>query len=101
VKTKDSLHVPSEPITRSRAKVFKEALNGLVMQVLAMVELGDRLEYQEVALIHLIHVQEGPNPSLFESLMNNTYECLSFNVCERFLHSLVLEQTESDLSKIN
>jgi hypothetical protein len=46
-------------------------------------------------------VQEGPNPSLFESLMNNTYECLSFNVWERFLHSLVLEQTESDLSKIN
>jgi hypothetical protein len=80
VKTKDPLHVPSEPITRSRAQVFKKALNGLVMQVLAMTELGDCLEHQEKALIHLIHVQEGPNPSLFESLMNNTYECLSFNV---------------------
>jgi len=33
--------------------------------------------------------------------MNITSECFSFNVWEWFLHSSVLERTESDLSKIN
>jgi hypothetical protein len=32
--------------------------------------------------------------------MNNTFELFSLT-CERFLHYLVLEQAESDLSKIN
>jgi hypothetical protein len=33
--------------------------------------------------------------------MNITSEFFSFNVWEWFLHSLVFERTESDLSKIN
>jgi hypothetical protein len=53
---KDSLHVPNGQITRSKMKVLKEALNGLVLQVLAKVEIKDPLEHQEEALVHLIHV---------------------------------------------
>jgi len=53
---KDSLHVPNGPITRSKMKVLKEALNGLVLQVLAKVEIKDPLEHQKEALVHLIHV---------------------------------------------
>jgi hypothetical protein len=49
---KDSLHVPNGQITRSKMKV----LNGLVLQVLAKVEIKDPLEHQEEALVHLIHV---------------------------------------------
>jgi hypothetical protein len=33
--------------------------------------------------------------------MNNTFELCSFNVWEKFLHSLDLELTKSNLSKIN
>jgi hypothetical protein len=29
-------------------------------------KLGDLLEHQEEALVHLIHVQKGPSSSLFE-----------------------------------
>ena len=53
--TKDPLHILNEPITRSKTKALKEALNGLVMQVSVKAELGDPLEHQEEALIHLIH----------------------------------------------
>jgi hypothetical protein len=63
--TKDPLHIPNEPITTSKEKALKEALNGLVVQVSVKAELGDPLKHQEEALIHLVHVQEGPNPSLF------------------------------------
>ena len=63
--TKDLLHVPNWSITRSKAKALKEALNGLVMQVLAKAKLGNPLEYYEKVLVHLIYMQEGPNPSLF------------------------------------
>ena len=62
--TKEPLHVPNRPITRFKTKVLKEALNGLILQVLTLAELGDPLEHQEKALVHLIHVQEGPNPPL-------------------------------------
>jgi hypothetical protein len=63
--TKDPLHVSNWSITRSKAKALKEALNGLVMRVLAKAKLMDHLEYQEEALVHLIYMQEGPNPPLF------------------------------------
>jgi hypothetical protein len=46
-------------------KALKEALNELVVQVLTNTELEDPVEHQEKALIHLIHVEKGPNPSLF------------------------------------
>jgi len=52
-------HTPSEPITRSKVKALKEALNGLVVQVLARAELGDLLKHQKNVLVYLIHVQEG------------------------------------------
>jgi hypothetical protein len=65
MKTKDPLHVPNGPIIRSKVKALKEALNELVMQVSTNTELKDPMEHQEEALIHLIHVKEGPKPSLF------------------------------------
>lgn len=64
--TKDPLHIPSGPITGSKAKALKEALNRLVVQVSAKVELKDPLEHQEEAIVYLIRMQEGPNSSLFK-----------------------------------
>jgi hypothetical protein len=58
------LHVLNEPITRSKTKAFKEALN-VFFQVSAKEEIRDPLEHQEEVLVYLIHVQEGPNPTLF------------------------------------
>jgi len=42
-----------------------EALNELVLQVSIKTGLKDLLEHQEAALVRLIHVQEGTNPTLF------------------------------------
>jgi len=44
---------------------YMEALNELVLQVSVKTGLKDPLEHQEAALVHLIHVQEGTNPTLF------------------------------------
>jgi len=46
-------------------RALKEALNGLVVQVATKAELGDPLEHQEEAVVHLIHIQEGLDPPLF------------------------------------
>ena len=62
---KDPLHVPNGPITRSKIKTLKEALNALVLKVSTKVELKGPLEYQEETLVHLIYVQEGSNTALF------------------------------------
>ena len=62
---KDPLHVPNGPITRSKTKTLKEALNALVLKVSTRSELKGPLEYQEETLVHLIHVQEGFNITLF------------------------------------
>jgi hypothetical protein len=40
-------------------------LNALVLKVSTKSDLKGPLEYQEEALVHLINVQEGPNPTLF------------------------------------
>ncbi|KAL3575142.1 hypothetical protein D5086_023243 [Populus alba] len=64
--SKDPLHVPNGPITRSKTKTLKEALNALVLKVSTKSELKCPLEYQEETLVHLIHVQEGSNTTLFE-----------------------------------
>jgi hypothetical protein len=56
VNTKDPLHVPSGPITRSKAKALKEALNELVVQISVRAELEDPLEHKKETLLHLIHV---------------------------------------------
>jgi len=53
---KDPLHVPNGPIIMSKMKALKEALKGLVLQVLAKEEIRDPLEHQEGALMHLIYV---------------------------------------------
>jgi len=58
--TKDPLHFLKRPMIRSNEKALKEALRGLVGQVSAKNELGDLLEHQEEALVHLILVQKGP-----------------------------------------
>ena len=52
-------------MTRSKIKVLKEALNALVLKVLTKSDLKGPLEYQEEALIHLIHVQDALNPTSF------------------------------------
>jgi len=44
---------------------YMEALNELVLQVSVKTGLKDLLEHQEAALVRLIHVQEGTNPTLF------------------------------------
>ena len=62
---KDPLHISNGPITRSKTKVLKETLNGLVVQVSTKTELGDLLKYQNETLEHLIHMQEGLNSPLF------------------------------------
>jgi hypothetical protein len=63
--TKNPLHVPNRPMTQSKTKALKEALNALVLNVLTKLDLKALLEYQEEALVHLIHVQEELNPTLF------------------------------------
>jgi hypothetical protein len=63
--SKDPLHVPNGPMTRSKTKALKEALNALVLNVSTKSELKGPLEYQEETLVHLIHVQEGSNITLF------------------------------------
>ena len=63
--SKDPLHVSNGPITRSKTKTLKEALNALVLKVSTKLELKGPLEYQEETLVHLVHVQEGSNIILF------------------------------------
>ena len=63
--TKNPLYFSNGSITRPKAKVLKKALNGQVVQVSAKTEPGDSLEHQKEALVHLIHMQDGPNPHLF------------------------------------
>jgi hypothetical protein len=63
--SKDPLHVPNVPMTRSKTKALKEALNALVLKVSIKSDSKGPLEYQEEALVYLIHVQEGSNPTLF------------------------------------
>ena len=52
-------------MTRSKTKALKEALNALVLNVSTKSELKGPLEYQKETLVHLIHVQEGSNITLF------------------------------------
>jgi hypothetical protein len=59
------LHVLNGSITRSKIKAIKEALHRLVLQVSTNAEIKDLLEHQEKALVHLISLQKGPNPTLF------------------------------------
>ena len=63
--SKDPLHVPNGPMTRSKTKALKEAMNALVLKVATKSELQGPLEYQEETLVHLIHVEEGSNTTLF------------------------------------
>jgi len=65
--SKDPLHVPNELMNRSKTKTLKEALNALVLKVSTKLDLKCSLKYQEEVLVHLIYVQEGPNPTLFRS----------------------------------
>jgi hypothetical protein len=71
--SKDPL-VPNGPMTRSKTKALKEALNALVLNVSTKSELKGPLEYQEETLVHLIHVQEGSNTTLFGPLGEDNKE---------------------------
>ena len=58
---KDPLHVPIGPITRARSKKIKEALNGLIQEILAdsntsHAKLGPK---EDEVVINLIQVIEG------------------------------------------
>ena len=61
----DPLHVRNGFMTRSKIKTLKEALNALVLKIATKSELKGPYEYQNEALVHLIHVQEGSNTTLF------------------------------------
>ena len=50
------LHALNGPIIRSKIKALKEALNRLVLQVLANAEIRDPLEHQKKALVHVINL---------------------------------------------
>jgi hypothetical protein len=53
------LEVLVGPITKLRAKRFKEAFNGLLQDTWAKVDFKRILNNEEQAVINLIHVQEG------------------------------------------
>jgi len=55
----DPLEVPVGPVTRLRAKRFKEAFNRLLQDTLAKVDFKRILNNEEKVVINLIHVQEG------------------------------------------
>ena len=61
----DPLHVPNGPMTRSKTKTLKEAMNAFVLKLSTRSGLQGPLEYQEETLVHLIHVEEGSNTTLF------------------------------------
>jgi hypothetical protein len=65
--SKDPLHVPNGPLTWSKTKTLKKTLNALVLKVSTKSDLKGPVEHQQETLVHLIHVQEGPNPTLLGS----------------------------------
>ena len=56
---KNPLEVLAGPVTRLRAKRFKEAFNGLLQDTWGKVDFKRILNNEEQAVINLIHVQEG------------------------------------------
>ena len=58
---KDSLHVPVGPISKARSKKIKEALNGLIQEILADSNAGhSKLDPKEdEGVINLIQAIEG------------------------------------------
>jgi len=56
---KDPLEVLVGPVTRLRAKRFKEAFNELLQDTWAKVDLKRILNNKEQVMINLIHVQAG------------------------------------------
>ena len=63
--SKNPLHVPNGPMTRSKTKALKEAMDAFVLKVATKSGLQGPLEYQEDTLVHYIHVEEGSNTTLF------------------------------------
>jgi len=56
---KDSLDVPIGPVSRLRAKRFKEAFNGLLQDTWVKMDFKRILNNKEQVVINLIYVQEG------------------------------------------
>jgi len=60
--TQDSLSLPSSPITRLRAKRFKEALNGLIQEIWADSKKTKMRLNNNQGLVHIIKaIEEGNN----------------------------------------
>jgi len=57
--SKDPLEVLVGPVTRLRAKKFKEAFNELLQDTWVKVDFKMICNNKELALINLIHVEEG------------------------------------------
>ena len=55
----DPLEVPIGPVTRLRAKKFKEPFNGLLQDTWANMDFKRICNNKEQALINLVHVQVG------------------------------------------
>ena len=55
----DPLEVTVGPVTRLKAKKFKEAFNGLLKDTWAKVDFKRICNNKEQALINLSHIQEG------------------------------------------
>ena len=53
------MEVPIGPVTRVRAKRFKETFNGLLQDMWAKVDFKRKLNNEKQVVINLIHVQEG------------------------------------------
>jgi hypothetical protein len=52
------LEVPVGPVTRLRAKKFKETFNGLLQETWAKVDFKRICNNKKQTLVNLIHVQE-------------------------------------------
>ena len=62
----DAIQAPKDPlevlvglVTRLRAKMFKEAFNGLLQDTWTKVDFKRILNNEEQAMVNFIHVQEG------------------------------------------
>jgi homoserine trans-succinylase len=69
--SKDPLHVPNGPLTRSKTKALKKTLNPLILKVSTKSDLKVLMEHQQETLMHLNHVQEGLNPTLGHEVRRN------------------------------
>ena len=59
--SREPVRVPVGPVTRARAKRFKEALNGLIQEVWAQTNSWRPIEHDPQGSFNLIQVLENPD----------------------------------------